>query len=90
MALRVASRSGLGFPRWAFDSLVVDSGHERALAPLLVLLLVGAVRGAFTGVLVPLFLALGAVENRPDCLLARGMASGDVEELLSGSGALTS
>ena len=38
--------------------LMVGSGHERALAPLLVLL-VGAVGGAFTSVVVPLCLALG-------------------------------
>ena len=69
---------------------MVGSGHQRALAPLLVLLLVGAVGGAFAGVLVPFCLALGAVENRPDRLLARGVAGGDVEELLSGSWALTS
>ena len=42
------------------------------------------------GVLVPLCFALGAVKNRPDRLLARGVASGDVEELLGGSWALTS
>ena len=42
------------------------------------------------GVLVPLCFALGAVKNRPDRLLARGMAGDDVEELLSGSRALTS
>ena len=69
---------------------MVDSGHEQALTPLLVLLLVGAVGGAFTGILVRLCLAFGAVENRPDRLLARGVAGGDVEELLSGSWALTS
>ena len=57
--------------------------------PLLVLLLVGAVGGAFAGVLVPFCLALGAVENRPDHL-ARGMAGGDVEELLGGSWAFSS
>ena len=90
MALRVASRSSLGYPQWASDPLAVNSGHDRALAPLLVLLLVGAVGGAFAGILVPLCLALGAVKNRPDCLLARGVAGGDVEELLSGSRALTS
>ena len=70
--------------------LAVGSGHERALVPLLVLLLVGAVGGAFVGILVPLCLALRAVENRPDCLLVRGVAGGDVEELLSGSWVLTS
>ena len=70
--------------------LMVDSGHERALAPLLVLLLVGAVGGAFAGVLVPLCLTLMAIKNRPDRLLARGVAGGDVEELLGGLRALTS
>ena len=58
--------------------------------PLLVLLLVGAVGGAFAGVLVLLRLALRAVENHPDCLLIRGMAGGNVDELLDGSWALTS
>ena len=90
MALRVASRSGLGYPRWASDPLAVNSGHEPALMSLLVLHLVGVVGGAFAGILVPLCLALGAVENCPDRLLARGMASGDVEDLLVGSWALTS
>ena len=70
--------------------LAVGSGHERALALLLVLLHVGAVGGAFAGVLIPLCLALGAVEDRSDRLLAQGMAGGDVEELLGGSRALTS
>ena len=69
---------------------MVDSGHERALMPLLVLLLVGAVGGAFADVLVPLCLALRAVENRPDRLLTRGAADGNVEELLVGSWALMS
>ena len=70
--------------------LAVGSGDERALAPLLVLLLVGAVGGAFIGVLVPLCLALGVVKNCPDHLLARGVAGGSVEELRGGSRALTS
>ena len=48
------------------------------------------VGGAFTGALVPLCLALETVEDRSDCLLARGMAGGDVEELLGGLWALTS
>ena len=68
--------------------LAVGSGHERALMVLLVLL-VGAVGGTFTGVLVPLRVALGAIKNRSDRLLARGMASGDVEELLGGLQTLT-
>ena len=50
--------------------LAIGSGHKRALTSLLVFLLVGAVGGAFAGVLVPLCLAFEAVENRPDCLLA--------------------
>ena len=70
--------------------LKVGSGHERALAPLLGLLLVGAVGGAFVDGLIPLFLALGEVKNCPDRLLTQGMAGGDVEELLGDSWALTS
>ena len=70
--------------------VVVGGGHERALALLLVLLVVGVVGGAFTGVLVPLCLALRAVKNCPDHLLARGMAGGDVEELFGGLRALMS
>ena len=65
--------------------LMVSSCHEQALAPLLVLLLVGMVGGVFAGVLVPLRLAFEAVENHPDCLLARGVSGGDVEDLLGGS-----
>ena len=57
---------------------------------LLVLLLIGAVGGTFAGVLVPLCLALEAVEDRSDRLLARGVVGGDVEELLGGSWALMS
>ena len=69
--------------------LVVGSSHERALASLLVLL-VGAVGDAIVGVLIPLCLALGAVKNHLGHLLTRGVAGGDVEELLGGSWALTS
>ena len=58
--------------------------------PLLVLLLDGTIGGAFTGVLVPLCLAFEAFKNRPDRLLARGVAGGDVEELLADSRTLTS
>ena len=57
---------------------------------LLVLLFNGTVGGALAGVLVPLCLAFEAVEDRSDYLLTRGMASGDVEELLGGSRALMS
>jgi len=70
--------------------LAVDGSHEQALASLLVLLLARAIGGAFASVLVPLRLALEAVKDRPDRLLARGVAGGDVEELLGGSWALTS
>ena len=68
-----------------FHPLAIDNSYERALAPLLVLLFVGTVGGAFAGVLVPLCLAFEAIENRPDRLLAGGMAGGDVEALLGGS-----
>ena len=66
MALRAASRSGLGYPRRASDPVAVGGGYERALTPLLVLLLVGTVGGTFAGVLVLICLALGAVENCPE------------------------
>ena len=46
------------------------------------------VGGAFTSVLVLLRLALEAVKDRSNHLFARGMAGGDVEELLGGSRAL--
>jgi hypothetical protein len=52
--------------------------------PLLVPLLLGVVGGVFTGILVPPYLALGAVKNRFDRLLARGVAGDDVEEFLGG------
>ena len=68
---------------------VIGSGHERALAPLLVLLN-GTVGGTFASVLVLFCLALEAVEDRSDRLCARGMAGGDVEELLGGSWSLMS
>ena len=70
--------------------LTVGSSHERALVPLLVLLLVGMVGGAFISILIPLRLALGAVKNCPDHLLFRGVAGGDVKELLGGLRALMS
>ena len=70
--------------------LAVGGGHERDLMPLLVLLLAGTVRGAFVDILVLLRLALETVKDRSNRLLARGMASGDVEEHLGGSQALMS
>ena len=69
---------------------MVGGGHERALMPLLVLLLAETVGGAFVGVLIPFRLALEVVEDRSDSLFARGVAGGDVEELLGGSRTLTS
>ena len=73
---------------WSFEHLLeVVRG---ALAPLFVLLLVGTVGGAFVGVLIPFCLALEAVEDRSDRLLAQGVAGGDVEELHGGLRALTS
>jgi hypothetical protein len=63
---------------------MVGSGHERALTPLLVLLLVWMVGGTFVGVIVLLCLALGAVEDGSNRLFTRGMAGGDVKELLGG------
>ena len=70
--------------------LTVGGSHERALVPLLLLLLAETVGGTFVGVLVPFCLALEAVEDRFDRLLARSVASGDVKELLGGSRTLTS
>ena len=58
--------------------------------PLLVLLIIGAVGGAFAGILIPLCLPFEAVKNHPDRLLGRGVSSGDIEELLGGSRALRS
>ena len=70
--------------------LAVGGGHERALVSLLVLLLARMVGGTFASVLVPFCLAFEVVEDRFDRVLARGMAGGDVEELLGGLWALTS
>ena len=89
MALQAASRSGLGYPPWASGPLAVDGSHKRALAPLPILLLDGTVGGALPDVLVLLCLANEVVKDRSDRLLIRGMAGGDVEELLCGSWALT-
>ena len=90
MALRVASRSGSGYPRWVSDPLTVDGGHGRALVPLLVLLFSVTIGDAFANVLVPLHLALEAVKDRSNRFFARGMADGDVEEFLGGLLALAS
>ena len=70
---------------------VVSGGHGRALAPLILILLFGGtIGGAFTGVLVSPHLAIEAIEDGIDCFLARGVAGGDVEELLGGSWVLMS
>ena len=50
--------------------LALGGSHERALTPLLVLLLARTVASAFTSVLVLLSLAFEAVKNCPDRLLA--------------------
>ena len=50
--------------------LAVGGGHERALAPLLVLPLDGTVGGTFAGILVLFCLALEAVKDHSDHLLA--------------------
>jgi hypothetical protein len=42
------------------------------------------VGGAFVGVLIPLGLVAGTVENRSDRQLAQGVAGGNAEELLGG------
>jgi hypothetical protein len=48
----------------------LNSGHERVPKPLVVPLFLGAVGGAFVGVLILFFLALGVVKNHSDHLLA--------------------
>ena len=78
-----------GTLRALLDPLAVGGGHERALASLFVLLLDGTVGGTFTDVHILLCLDFEVVEDRSDRLLARGVAGGDVEELLGGSRALT-
>ena len=51
--------------------LAVSSGHERVVAPLLLILSFGrTVGGAFAGALVPPCLAIEMVEDRSDRLLS--------------------
>ena len=65
---------------------VVSGGHERALAPLLLVVLFGGTIGCtFTGVLVSPHLAIEAIEDCSDRFFTRGMAGGDVKEFLGGS-----
>ena len=67
-------------------TFTVGDGHERVVAPLLLILsLGGTVGGAFVGGLVPPRLAVGALEDGSDCFLSRGMTGGDVQEFLGGS-----
>ena len=75
----------------ASDPPCGNSGHERALALLLfVLLFSGTIGGTFAGVLVPPRLAIEMIEDRSDRFFARGLASGDVKEFLGGTRALAS
>ena len=70
MAPRAASQSGLKYPSWASDPPAVGGGHERALAPLLVLLFDRTVGGPLPSILVLLRLAFEEVEDRFDHFLA--------------------
>ena len=64
-------------------TFAVSSGHERVVAPLLLIFLFGGtVGGAFAGVLVPPRLSVGAIEDGSDRLLSRGVTGGDVQEFL--------
>ena len=72
------------------NPLAVGGGHERALVPLLVLLLARTVGGAFASVFIPPHLAIEAIEDCSDRFFARGMASGNVKELLGDLQALMS
>ena len=64
-------------------TFAVGSGHERVVAPLLLIFLFGGtVGGAFAGVLVPPHLSVGAIKDGADCLFSRGMTGGDVQEFL--------
>ena len=61
------------------STFTVGGGHERVVAPLLLILsLGGTVGGAFIGGLIPPRLAVGAVEDGSDRLLSRGVTGGDV------------
>ena len=54
--------------------LTIGGGHERAIVPLLVLLLIGTVGGTFTGVLILFCLAFEAVSPEV-CLVAMSRSS---------------
>ena len=69
----------------------VSGNLERALAPLLFVLLFGGTDGGtFTSVLVPPRLAIKAIKDRSDRFFARGMDGGDVKEFFGGSQILAS
>ena len=69
----------------------VSGGHERALAPLFLVLLFGrTVGGAFTSVLIPPRLAIEVIKDCSDRFFTRSVAGGDVKEFLGGSWALAS
>ena len=91
MAPQVVFQSGSECPLWAFDHPYGYSGHERALVPLLLVLLFGGtVGGTFASVLVPPRLAIEAIEDRSDYFFTRGVAGGDVKEFLGGLWTLAS
>ena len=57
--------------RGLLATLVVSSGHERVLAPLLLVLPFGRmIRGAFAGTLIPPCLALEEIKDRSDRLFS--------------------
>ena len=69
----------------------VSGGYERALTPLLLVILFGrTIGGTFIGVLVPPRIDIEVIEDRSDRFFARGMAGGDVKEFLGGSRTLVS
>ena len=72
-------------------TLAVGSGHERVIAPLLLVLPFDrTVGGDFTSILILPRLAIEVIEDRPDHFFARGMAGGDIKEFLGGSRTLAS
>ena len=67
-------------------TLAVSNGHERALTPLLLVLLFGGMIGcAFTGILILPCLAIEAIKDCSDRFFVRGVAGGDVKEFFGGS-----
>ena len=68
----------------------ISGRHERASVPFSVLLLIGAVGGAFIDVLVPLRVASRAIKNCSNRFLTGSVASHDAEGFLGSLWALTS